>query len=286
LFPVLLICSWGAILIAQKMLLPIKNITASIGEVSAGKLSSRVPEPIIHDELYELSIIYNQMGNHIEKLIQTLNETVDNIAHDLKTPISRSRIAAELALKSGTLEDLKYAAENNIEGCDSILSMIHAILLMARYDAKTLTLNKIEFKTREMIDEIVNLYRFVAEEKNIKVNIESDESLIFADRSIMKQCLANLIDNAIKYSPINTTVTIKSYSDHFKHIIIVKDQGIGISTDDSQKIWERLYRAEKSRNENGMGLGLSLVKTFVSAHEGKISVKSELGVGSEFTIEI
>ena len=276
----------GVIYIAQKILTPLSTLNHSIIDIKNGRLSSRVKLPKFKDELYDLSLIFNQMINQIELLVKALNETVDNIAHDLKTPISRSRITAEIALQNGTYDELKNASEETIENCDKILAIIHAILTTARYDAKAVKLNKIFFKIDDLIDELVNLYFFIAEEKSITIGINCHDTIIWADRIILKQAIANILDNAIKYSPSNAKIQISSIENENEYTIQILDEGPGIPSDEISKIWERLYRGDKSRHEPGLGLGLSLVKVFIESHDGQISVKSELGIGTLFTISL
>ncbi len=279
----------GVIMIAQKILFPLKNLNDSIAEIKSGKLSSRVPlttDPLYKDELYELSLVFNQMIDQIELLVKILNETVDNIAHDLKTPISRVRMTAEIALMSNSQKELKLAAEETIENCDNILALIQTILKMARYDSKTVKLHKTLFNIKDLYSEIVELYFFVAEQKSITLEIRTKEFSILADRLIIKQTIANLLDNALKYSDEKTTIILSAEEFPKEYKLSIEDKGHGISPDDIDKIWERLYRGDKSRHEPGMGLGLSLVKVFVEAHEGTINVSSELGKGTKFIISI
>ncbi len=280
--PLILISIFGAVIISQKMLKPLLNLTDSIKEIKRGKLSSRAELPATQDELYDLTAIFNDMIHQVEDLVRAMKETLDNVAHDLKTPLTRNRMASEMALEKNSVQDLKIAAEENIENTDGMLKIIQTILEVARLNSNTLRLNKEKFSVKKLFDEIVDLYQFVAEEKKIRMDLELVDFVMVADRSMMKQAVANLIDNAIKYSKPNSRIKLRCVSTTSLVKIAVIDKGIGISEDDIPRIWERLYRADRSRHEPGLGLGLSMVKIFVDSHGGSVSVQSQLDEGSEF----
>ncbi len=285
-FPLVLFSSLGSVLISQKILLPLAKLSKSISEVKSGHLGSRVELPLRQDELYDLSQTYNEMADQTEKLVMAIKQTVDNIAHDLKTPMTRIRIASAMALQKNTHAELKEAVEETIESTESILAMIQAILEMAKYNTKTVALDKSWFAASVLIAEVVDLYFFVADDKNINIEVECELDQVFADRIRLKQILANLLDNAIKYSPGQSSINILALEEEHFFVFKIKDRGVGISIQDRSRIWERLFRADKSRSEPGLGLGLSLVKVYAEAHGGLALVQSELGQGSEFLIKI
>ncbi|MEA9355987.1 HAMP domain-containing sensor histidine kinase [Bacteriovorax sp. PP10] len=279
-----IICS---ILIAQKFLKPISNLSGLIKKIKDGNLSQRAVVPKFKDELHELATAFNDMLSQIEFLIEAMKDTLDNVAHDLRTPIARVRLAAELALKSESPEQLKIAAEESVENLDVILNMIQTIMTMSGLNSKTLQLKKEHFYALHIIEEVVDLYLFVAEEKQITISIECSDSIqVFADRFMIRQALANLIDNAIKYSSTNTHISIVCYEEDQRIIFLIKDQGTGISSDDTPRIWERLYRGDKSRSEKGFGLGLSLVKIFIESNDGNVSLESTSDKGSVFKFSL
>jgi signal transduction histidine kinase len=140
----------------------------------------------------------------------------------------------------------------------------------------------------QLAREIVELYQYVAEEKKITVRTDLPNSpvLVSVDRTRMRQALANLLDNAIKYTPDGGQITITVRTEGTQALIIFKDTGIGIPADEQDKIWSRLYRGDKSRSQRGLGLGLSLVKAIVEAHGAKVTVSSTPECGSEFTVRL
>ena len=286
LVPLVFITFLGALIISRRMLAPLKTLSKSIQQIKEGKLSTRTPLPKTKDELYELSSVFNSMIDQIEDLVRAIKGTLDNVAHDLKTPLTRTRMASELALQKNILYELKIAAEENIENTDSMLKMVQTIMEVARLDSNTLILKKENFNIKKLFDEIADLYFFVADEKKIIITLDVQDFNIYADRLLLKQALANLLDNAIKYSN-NSTQIVMSCTDAEKEILFsVKDSGIGISEADIPRVWERLFRADRSRHQPGLGLGLSMVKIFVDSHQGKADINSEVGIGSEFCLRI
>jgi signal transduction histidine kinase len=283
--PLLIFSIFLSVYTAQRFLRPIEKLSKLIKEIRNGNLSSRAQLPLVEDELYELTVTFNDMISQVEYLIEAMKDTLDNVAHDLKTPLARARLASELALKSGSVEELKVASEESIENLDIILNLLSTIMMMSGVNSKTLVKKKEKFQARKIIEEIVELYLFIAEEKNITIKIEcSEEAYVFADRLMIRQALANLLDNAIKYSLADTTITISCVSGADEIVFNIMDEGMGISASDIPKIWERLYRADKSRHQKGFGLGLSLVKIFVESNGGTVTVESTEGKGSSFKI--
>lgn len=284
LVPLIFLSVFGVIFITQEILRPLEYLSQSIKKIKEGKLSTRSPIPATKDELYDLTVTFNDMINQVESVVRTMKETLDNIAHDLKTPLTRNRMASELGLQKNSHADLKAAAEENIENTDTMLKMVQTIMEVARLDSNTLVLNKERFSSNKVFDEIIDLYFFVAEEKKIQINFNSSDVETYADRLMLKQALANLVDNAIKYSTNESVINLSCFKVENEIQFIVEDKGIGIAEDEIPRIWERLYRADRSRHRPGLGLGLSMVKIFVESHQGRITVESTLGVGSRFTI--
>ncbi len=285
--PTLLVIIFGSMLISEKLLSPLKQLTKTIYDVQGGNLKSRTPLPEVQDEIYQISVAFNSMLDQIQNLVQTINYTLDGVAHDLKTPLTRMRIASELAIHSDSKSDLIEANQNAIEVCDSLITLINTIMMQSRVESRTAMLKITEFNVLDIIKEIEDLYYFTADEKKIKINIIAKPFLFKADLVYFKQVVANLVDNAIKYSPMNSVITIDAFinpSTQRMHLI-VEDSGIGISEDEILKIWERLYRSDKSRHAQGSGLGLSVVKAIVEAHGGSVSVKSRINEGSTFEVQ-
>jgi len=165
--------------------------------------------------------------------------------------------------------------------------MLNVLMDLAEADAGSMRLDREEIALRELTDEVTELYALVAEERGIQFRNEVPAwCTVTADRLKLRRCVANLVDNALKYSPDGSTVTLSGASADGTVTLSVQDQGTGIAGEDLPRIWERLYRAEQSRTTPGLGLGLSLVRAIIEAHGGAVDVQSEPGRGSTFTLRL
>lgn len=286
--PIILLGYLGGLFIADRALSPIRQLINTLDSiVNNSKMDVRVPEHHVdklHDELISL---FNKMLDKIETLINGMRDVLDNVAHDLRTPMTRLRGTAEIALQSGSSEDIKDALVDCIEESERIQIMLNTLMDVSEAETGAMKLNPEKINVAPMIDEVVDLYSYVAEEKEIAVQTGFPEELyVTADSSRLRQVLANLVDNAIKYTPRGGKVGIEADQDEKEVRIIVKDTGVGISEHELDNIWDRLYRGDKSRTERGLGLGLSLVKAIVGAHRGYVQVFSTPGTGSAFSVHL
>ncbi len=287
--PIFIIGFAGGLFLTFRALRPIRylaNTTRLI--IDTGEISARVPAGKSNDELRELSRLFNTMLEKIERLVKGMREGLDNVAHDLRTPITRIRGTAEIALRSDDNPDnLKGALADCIEETDRILTMLNTIMDISEAETGTMRLDLENVNISILISEIIDLYSYIAEEKNITIQTELHEGLtLVADRNRLQQAIANLLDNAIKYTPAGGAIDIQTVQEHQNIIARIKDTGAGIHPQELPKIWERLYRGDKSRSQRGLGLGLSLVKAIILAHRGHVEVSSIPGEGSIFTVYI
>lgn len=284
--PIILFAYIGGVFIADRALNPLRQLIKTLNSIIAsGRVDERVS--VEHgDRLYdELTILFNTMLDKIENLIKGMRNILDNVAHDLRTPITRLRGTAEMALQSEVKEDLKEALSDSMEESERILITLNTLMDVSEAETGAIKLNPTEINIAPVIDEIVDLYDYVAEVKEIKINSKyPDELYIIADKNWIRQVIANLVDNAIKYTPSGGKVDIESTKTDNEVVISVTDTGVGIPNEELQNIWERLYRGDKSRSERGLGLGLSLVKAIVGAHNGHVEVTSKPGSGSRFSV--
>jgi signal transduction histidine kinase len=276
----------GGGILAFRALSPIKKLVDTIHTIKTGDMKARVPLINTGDDMDNLISLFNDMLEKIERLMNGMRETVDNVAHDLRTPITRIRSMTERILsKDADKETLRNALMDCAEEMERISTLLNTIMDIAEAETGVLKLRLEDVDVTRDVAELVELYRYVAEEKGVSISLDMpDSALIHVDRARLRQVIANLLDNAIKYTEVGGGVHIRLWQDPAGTTISVKDTGIGIHSSDIPRIFDRLYRADKSRHQKGLGLGLSLVRAIVNAHNGSIEVKSAPGAGSEFRI--
>ena len=285
--PILLLGIMGGALLTFRAMKPLRRLIQTVKDIlNTGKMDLRVPMGREGGEMEELVSLFNQMLDKNDALIQAMHQSLDNTAHDLRTPMTRLRGIAELALQdSQDPSACREALADCMEESERVLTMLNVLMDVAEAETGTMRLEMTEVSIPEVIDSVVDLYEVVAEERGISILKDlPDELLIRADRTRLQQVLANLLDNAVKYSDEDKEIRIRAYAEADQAIISVSDQGMGIPPGDLDRIWDRLYRGDHSRSQRGLGLGLSYVQAIVHAHGGTISVESEMQKGSTFTV--
>ena len=285
--PMILISLAGGAFLAFRALRPIRHLiytTQSI--VDTGKMDARVPIGKTGDELDELTGLFNRMLERIEGLIKGMREALDNVAHDLRTPMTRLRGIAETTLQSDQgREHYEEALADCLEESERVLTLLNTLMDISEAETGTMKLSLAPVNISNLIEDTVGLYEYVAEDKSITISVHCAKNIAMtADRNRMRQVLANLVDDAIKYTSSGGSIAIDAYHEKDQTVILVTDTGVGIPPEEIPKIWDRLYRGDKSRSQPGLGLGLSLVKAVVQAHKGRIEVRSVPGTGSVFTL--
>lgn len=285
--PFLVIALLGGWLLTAQAIQPIRRLVQTIRDIlRTGKMDTRMPDAGVNDDLRELVEIFNRLLDQNQKLITAMNQSLDNVAHDLRTPMARLRASAEMALqKEADFAADREALQDCLEESDRVVQMLNALMDVSEAQTGTMRLHREELWLSELARNALELFELSAEEKQIHLEllIESEAPLT-VDRLRMQQVLVNLIDNAIKYSSEGSHVKIRIFKTNQKMSLEVYDQGTGISEQDLPRIWERLYRGDRSRSQRGLGLGLSLVKAIVEAHGAQIEVESQLGQGSCFRV--
>jgi len=285
--PVILLSFAGGMFLASRALRPIRGLTEMLqSTIETGKMDVRAPTTHTGDELDVLATLFNALLEKIKTLITGMQNSLDNVAHDLRTPLMRLRGIAETALRSEqSPEVLREALMDSLEESERIASMLNALMDISEADAGMMKLYVEQVNLLKLIDEVVELYHYVAEEKDIRIYTSCAKDLFLAvDPNRIRQALANLLDNAVKYTPPGGKVDVEALQKQDEIVITVRDTGIGIPPEELPRVWERLYRGDKSRSERGLGLGLSLVKAIVQAHNGHVEASSEPGRGSVFSI--
>jgi heavy metal sensor kinase len=283
----LILCGFiGGAFVAFRALRPIRSLIDTVRSIESGQMNARVPSLQTGDELDELSMLFNEMLSKIESLINGMGAALDNVAHDLRTPMTRFRGMAEIALQSGQKpENLREALSDCLEESERILDMLNTLMDISEAETGAMKLNLSKIDVSGMIENVVELYRYVAEEKGVELSARTGKGLcVSADPARISQALANLLDNAVKYTPAGSRIELEAFRQQGHVVMKVKDFGIGILQDELPKIWDRLYRGDQSRSQKGLGLGLSLVRAVVQAHNGSVEVFSEPEKGSTFQI--
>jgi len=271
---------------AKKALRGVEEVTRTAENITKGAYEERVNVENRSNEIDRLADTFNKMVEKLHALIKGMREITDNIAHDLRSPLTRIRGIAEMNLfREGSKEEFKKMAVNTVEECDNLIMMINTMLDITEVEAgvNEKVIERVDLS--QLINEACELFIQIAGNKKINIITElPDDTIIHTDRAQLQRIVTNLLENSLKYTPENGEIHVSLKQNKDEILLQVKDNGIGISKSDLPKIFERFYRCDTSRTEPGVGLGLSLVKALVEAFGGSISVNSDLNKGSEFTV--
>ena len=286
---IVVIALTGGWLATQSAMFPIRSLSQAVQRIiRTGRTDARVPLAGTGDALDELTSLFNAMLDKIEGLVTAMRGALDNVSHDLRTPLTRLRGTAELALASPpNLERYREALADCVEESDRVLVMLNTLMDISEAESGTLQLHREVVALADVVARAVDLYREVADGKGVTLEADAPpDVVVVADRTRLEQVAANLIDNAVKYTPPGGRVHVEVRRAEDAAILRVRDTGPGIPADELPRIFDRLFRGDTSRAERGLGLGLSLVKAIVEAHGGTVDVVSEHGRGSVFTVSL
>ncbi len=276
----------GGFFVSRRVLSRIDAMTATAQTIMAGDLAGRLPVAGTGDELDRLADHLNAMLERIEALMRGLKEVSDNIAHDLKTPLTRLRNRCEQALRgNANVAEYRAALESTIAESDDLIRTFDALLMIARAESGHSRDNMAEFDAAEIARDVGELYEPLAEQKGLELKVEaSTAAAVRGNRELVSQALANLVDNAIKYARPNGTakdamngapaeIVVKADNEGDRIMLTVADHGPGIPEADRGRVVERFVRLEQSRSEPGSGLGLSLASAVARLHGGELKLE-------------
>jgi len=286
---ILLVALTGGAIATQTAVKPIRQLIDAVKRIiTTGQTDARVPIAASRDAIDELSGLFNAMLDKIEGLVDGMRGALDNVSHDLRTPMTRLRASAELALAAPPdLDRYREALADCVEEADRVLVILTTLMDITEAESGTMPLKREPVALADIVARATDLYRDTADAKGVALAASvADDVRVNVDRTRLEQVAANLLDNAIKYTSAGGRVEIVAGRDGDRAVLRVSDTGLGIPADEQPRIWDRLFRGDRSRAERGLGLGLSLVKAIVEAHHGTVSVSSQPGHGSTFTVHL
>lgn len=286
--PVVFACFVAGYLTARRATRPLQGVVDTARRIIAtGTLEARVTAPTGDDEMAELVRLFNTMLDKNAGLLRSMREALDNVAHDLRTPLTSLRGTAELALRAPDRAGTHEALAECVERSDEVLRLLRALMEISEAEAGMLRLEKAPTDLGALARGAADLYREIAEARGQTLTlIEGPPVPVLADATRLRQAIANLIDNALKYSPDGGRVTISTRLAGEAAALEVRDSGPGVPEAEQARIWERLYRSDQSRSQSGLGLGLSLVRAIVEAHGGKAAMFNDPAGGAVFSLNL
>ena len=284
---VLLLGLAGGWWIASRAMRPIQDISAAAVKISAGDLSQRISTTETESELGQLAGVLNSTFARLDAAFAQQQQFTSDAAHELRTPVS-----VMLTQTQGTLNRERSAAEyrETVEACQRAAQrmrrLIESLLALARLDAGQETMKRLNFDFAQTVSECVESLQPLADERTVKIHCELSTTECVGDSERLTQVVTNLLTNAIQYNQPGGEVHVKLAAADGVATLTVSDNGPGISAEDLPRVFERFYRADKSRSTGGNGLGLSISKAIVEAHGGTIEAASEAGAGATFTVRL
>jgi heavy metal sensor kinase len=273
---------------SRRALRPMKSLAVAARHIDIRQLQERLPTRGAGDEVDEVAQAFNETLSRLENSIGQMKQFTASISHELRTPLTALRGEAEIALlQARSVEEYKRVLASQLEEFDKLAHMINQLLVLANAEAGEIQWTDQSVELSALVDSLVDQLEPVSAAKKINLKTTSQAHVhVHGDASWIERVILNLLDNAIKFTPEGGTVSIRVKAIGKEAELCVEDTGIGISEQALPHIFERFYRAEPSRSKQveGVGLGLALVRWIVEKHRGRIAVQSELGRGSTFKI--
>ena len=272
---------------ARMALNPVHGMTTTIRQITAENLSMRITPPGTRDEIRELADIFNDMLARLEDSFTSQKRFIQDVSHELKTPLTIIKGELEVALKKArSAQEYASILQSNLEETDKIARIVDNLLTLARFDNREVRLDLSKVALSPLIRNLAEDLSAVAAKKQVVLSVSVPDGLpeIAADRNQLRRALINILDNAIKYTGAGGRITLEAGRERGGVLARISDTGQGIPEADLPHIFKRFYRADASRASAGFGLGLAIAKSIVDAHGAEIEVKSSPGQGSVFTV--
>jgi two-component system OmpR family sensor kinase len=303
----LLITSMGGQFLANKALKPVDQITQTARMITSKNLNQRIKALKVKDEISRLIETFNEMISRLDRSFSQVKQFSTDASHELKTPLTILKGEVEVALrKERTLKEYEQILKSNLEEINRMSQIVEDLLLLSKADSGELRLTKEDMNLTEILNDVVAQVNFLAQSKHLRIETLNHHEKIhlLGDPLRIRELFINLIENGIKYTEEGGSIQIRLIKDTFfseENLtgrtqgegggfikIIISDTGIGIAKEDQERIFDRFFRVDKarSRGQGGSGLGLSISKWIVEAHQGEIKVESELGKGSSFIVRL
>jgi signal transduction histidine kinase len=261
----------------------LSEVNRRIQSIVAGDLRERLPTRKSNDPFDQLAASVNLMLGEIEALVHEIAGVGNDIAHDLRTPLTRVRARLERGrARATTLDELRTVVDQSIGGLDQSLAVVTALLRIAEIEHNRRLECFGQVQLAPLLREVGDLYEPIAEDKRVTLQVEvTDEATVHGDRDLLFEAVANLVDNAVKFTPEGGRVTLALLRRDGESVIQVKDTGPGIPETEREAVGKRFYRSDKSRNTEGLGLGLSLVAAIVKLHGFRFTIAAGPGCATE-----
>jgi len=275
--------------LAGKAMKPIREIAAATKEITANNLEERIVVDVPRDEIGQLSETINEMLDRLSQSFNQVKQFTADASHELRTPLTILRGEVEIGLRGDrTAEEYREILISNLEEVERMSRIVSDLLLLSKADIGQESLAAESVDLHALVRELTGQFTVLAEQKKITLESRLEPvPAVVGDCLRLRQMAANLLVNAIRYTPPGGSITVRLHQQEAGGVaLVVEDTGIGIPAEDLPRIFDRFYRVDKarSRQEGGSGLGLSIVKWIVDAHQGTIEVTSEPGIGTTFTV--
>ncbi len=283
-----LLVATGGWLLTRQAFKPLGAVIKTAHRISSGDLSHRIESSQTSEEIRELAAAFNHMIARLESSFQQIRDFSDNVSHELRIPLSILKGQTELGLRRlRSEEEYRKVLESNLEEIQRMEKIVERLLFLSRADRGEIELSYTPIDLNGLMEQVCSQFQVLAREKNIRIEPTVNHPVsIMGDELLLRELLLNLVQNAMTYTPTGGEVKLMLERDEGRIKISVSDTGTGISEHEIPRIFDRFYQVDKSRSSQGSGLGLSICKWIAEAHQGKITVDSTLGKGSQFTVSL